>query len=433
MRRVLTALAGVAITATALAVPAAATETNAEPPSPQALTAATNAMLRPADLAAPFPASQAKSDRIFSTGYFNPPGGQDPLPVCVYGPGYTTVSIPRDNAIGYMASYGGVTQYEYEYPSPAMAAKVWAKLSKQVVAECNSTTTYDGGGTTVSVARRIPGVPGGAQGWSVARSGSMNSVTTVHLVGDSIQLVAYLGSGKGIPAKARVALPRLATSLADRWADRDQLSLTQDATLTKAEATMVQPADVVAPLSLATGADGAWSSFQGSQPGNGPTVPCRARANLPTGAATFTTVLGSGGDVLGITGKGSVVQRVETYASTELAAQAWQKVSAAVAKCSTKPSGSITGKKPYEAAANGTSTVTVNGVPGVWTNGTETFPDFDKGFTNGSYSVYLLVGDSIQQTTYLMTVQGLKQVDIDANAVGSLAQKLADRWLGYTG
>lgn len=433
MRRMLTALAGTAIAATALAAPAAAAERIAEPPSAQALTTATNAMLRPVDLTAPLLVGVTKSDRTFSTGFFNPPGGQDPLPVCVTGPGYTTVSIPRDNAIGYMASYGAVTQYEYEYPSAAVAAKVWTKLSKQVAAKCNSTITYDDGGSTTSVARRIPGSTDGGQGWSVASSGDMNTMTAVHLVGDTVQLVAYLGNSKPIPAQARAALPRLASSLADRWAGRDDLAITQDAAVTKAEATMVQPADVVAPLSLATGADGGWSSFQGYQPGNGPDIFCQAQAKLPKGSATFTTVLGSGGDVLGITGKGAVVQQVEAYASAELATQAWQKVTAAVAKCSTKPTGPITGKKPYEATTNGASSVTVNGVAGVSTSTTETFPSFNKGFTNGSYSVYLLVGDSIQEVSYLMTVKGLKQVSIDGGAVDSLAQTLANRWLAYAG
>lgn len=427
------AIAAVSTLSVTVAVsPASAQERLAEPPAADALVEATNAMVRPADLAAPLLVGVPSKDRQFNTGYFNPPGGQDPLPVCVSGPSYKTVSIPRDDAVGYLASYGRVNQYEYEYPSAARAQQAWAELSKQVSSKCNGSFTEQGV-QTVNKATRVAGVPGGPQGWAVANSGNLNAFSAVHLIGDTIQMVAYNGGQGVVPAKSRTAMAKLATTLAGRWADRGTLAVTQDATLTKAERTMVQPSDVPAALSLASGADGGWSSYQGSVPAYGPEVFCKGEAKLPKGTQTFESVLFSGGDVLGVIGKGWVSQRVEAYASAALAQQAWVRVTEAVAKCTQNATKPISTKKDFERLTNGVSTVAVNGVPGVWVSGLDTYPTIDKGYTNGTYSVYLLAGDSIQEVTYGITQKGVGEVAIDQGAVGSMAGVLADRWVSSTG
>lgn len=428
MKRIAASLVGLSVAVVLVAPSAHAQERIAEPPSADALVAATNAMMQPADLPAALTSGMSKSDRRFTTGFFNPPGGQDPLPVCVSGPSYRTVSIPRDDAIGYLASYGGVYQYEYQYPSAEAAAAVWAKVGKQISTKCNGSFT-EGDVRTTNTARRIPGMPGGAQGWGVNNSGNLNGYSAVHLIGDTVQLVSFMGGNRAVPAKARAAMPRLAATLADRWTNRSTLPLTQNATITKAEQTMVQPSDAPASLPVATGADGGWSSFRASQPASGPDVFCRGEAKIPAGAFTFQSVFGSGGDVLGIVGKGDVVQQVDAYASTDSAAAAWAKVTAATAKCNKTTPGSITGKKTYEANTNGVSSVSMNGVPGVWTNTLMTYPDIDKGYTVANYSLYLLVGDSIQEFTYGLTVKGLQQITIDRAAVDAMAQTVANRWL----
>jgi hypothetical protein len=432
MRRMTTALAGAMLIVSAAAAPALAQERIVPPPSAEALVAATNAMLRPADLSGALLVGLPRSDRRFTTGFFNPPGGQDPMPVCVSGPSYQTVSIPRDDAIGYLASYGRIQQYEYQYPSAAAASNVWKQLSAQVASGCRTTFT-ENGVTTANASARIPGVPGGQRGWAVSNSGNLNAFSAVHLIGDTIQLVSYDSGERAVPSKARAAMGALATRLAGRWAERTQLSVTQDETLTQAERTMVQPSDVPATLPMATAADGGWSSFQSSVPATGPNVYCRSQAKLPQGSATFTSVLFSGGDVLGITGKGNVMQQVEVYASADAARAVWQSVTAAVAKCSKNPTGAIPTKKVFNRSSNGTSSVAMGDVPGVWTSTLDTFPGIDKGFTNAAYSVYLLAGDSIQQVMYGITEKGITDVTVDRAAVDAMAKSLADRWVSFTG
>ena len=432
MRRIITAMAGAAMLAGVCAVPASAQERIAPPPSADALVAATNAMLRPADLPTVVRKAVARSARFFDTGYFNPPGGQDPLPICVSGPNYTTVSLSRDNAIGYLATYGGVVQYEYRYPSASAAAKAWRTVSDQVARGCTTTFT-EGDQQTRNTARRIPGIPGGERGWEVTSSGSQNSFSSVQLIDDTIQQISILDGRRPITASVQRAMAGLSLQLADRWADRSGATLVQDPTLTKAERTMVQPADVPAALPMATAADGGWSSVQASVPGTGPQVSCRAQAELPAGAATFSTVLFSGGDVLGITGKGNVVQQVEQYAAADAAKTAWQAVTAEVATCTSGANAALSKKTSVNRSTNGVSDVVIDGVPGVWVSTLDTFPDLGKGFTNGAYTLYLLVGDTVQQVTYGVTRKGVRDVTVDTAAVDALGRALAARWVAYPG
>ena len=432
MRRTITAIAGAALLAGVSVAPAMAQERIAQPPSSDALVAATNAMLRPADVPAAVRKALKGASRFFDTGFFNPPGGQDPLPICVSGPNYTTVTLSRDNAIGYMASYGGVVQYEYRYPSAAAAQKAWRAVSEQVAQGCTTTFT-EGDQQTRNTARRIPGVPGGERGWQVTSFGSQNSFSSVQLIDDTIQQVSVVDGKRPVTPRVQRAMAGLASELADRWAARSGATLVQDPTLTKAERTMVQPADVPAALTMATAADGGWSSFQAAVPGMGPQVSCNARAELPAGVATFSTVLFSGGDVLGITGKGNVMQEIEQYASADAAKAAWQALAAEAAKCTRDVNATLSRKTAVNRSTNGVSDVVIDGVPGVWVTTLETYPDLGKGYSNGSYTLHLLVGDTIQQVTYGVTQKGIRDVPVDTAAVDELGRTLAGRWLAYTG
>ncbi len=432
MRRIIAAIAGAALLAGVSVAPAMAQERIAPPPSSDALVAATNAMLRPADVPAAVRKALKGASRFFDTGFFNPPGGQDPLPICVSGPDYTTVTLSRDNAIGYMASYGGVVQYEYRYPSAAAAQKAWRAVSEQVAQGCTTTFT-EGDQQTRNTARRIPGVSGGERGWQVTSSGSQNSFSSVQLIDDTIQQVSVVDGRRPVSTRVQRAMAGLASELADRWAARSGATLVQDPTLTKAERTMVQPADVPAALTMATAADGGWSSFQAAVPGMGPQVSCSAGAELPAGAATFSTVLFSGGDVLGITGKGNVVQQVEQYASADAAKAAWQALAAEAAKCTTDANATLSRKTAVSRSTNGVSDVVIDQVPGVWVSTLETYPDLGRGFSNGAYTLYLLVGDTVQQVTYGVTQKGIRDVPVDTAAVEELGRALAARWLAYTG
>jgi len=432
MRRTITAIAGAALLAGVSVAPAMAQERIAQPPSSDALVAATNAMLRPADVPAAVRKALKGASRFFDTGFFNPPGGQDPLPICVSGPNYTTVTLSRDNAIGYMASYGGVVQYEYRYPSAAAAQKAWRVVSEQVAQGCTTTFT-EGDQQTRNTARRIPGVPGGERGWQVTSFGSQNSFSSVQLIDDTIQQVSVVDGKRPVTPRVQRAMAGLASKLADRWAARSGATLVQDPTLTQAERTMVQPADVPAALTMATAADGGWSSFQGAVPGMGPQVSCNARAELPAGVATFSTVLFSGGDVLGITGKGNVMQEIEQYASADAAKAAWQALAAEAAKCTRDVNATLSRKTPVNRSTNGVSDVVIDGVSGVWVTTLETYPDLGKGYSNGSYTLHLLVGDTIQQVTYGVTQKGIRDVPVDTAAVDELGRALSARWLAYTG
>jgi len=412
----------------------AAQERVAAPPSADALVLATNAMVRPADFTDPALKRLAGSERTFSTGYFNPPGGQDPLPVCVSGPNYTTVNIPRGGAIGFMATYGGVTQYEYKYANAGKASKVWKSLSSQVSSLCNGSFTANGT-TTTNAARRIAGVPGGERGWEVVTTGSLKGYVAIHLIGDTVQMVARPGGERAIPSAATKAIAALAVKLADRWAGRADLPITQEAVLTQAERTAVQPSDIPSSLPMATAADGGWSSFQAVSPGSGLFNYCAAQSDLPEGVQTFVTALFNTGGPLDITGKGSVAQQVERYASADAARAAWDKVTASIAKCSKNTSGPIpTTKKDYERWTNGTASVSVGDVPGVWSNVLVTFPNLGKkDYTQANYSVYLLVGDTVQQFMYSLARTGIGEVAVDTAAVESVAKTLADRWVSYAG
>jgi hypothetical protein len=411
----------------------AAEERIAPPPSADALVLATNAMMRPADVSAPALKRLVGSDRRFSTGFFNPPGGQDPMPVCVGGPEYTPVNIPRSGAIGYGASYGSVFQYEYRYASAARASQAWKSLTSQVSSLCNSSYTANGDVTT-NTARRIPGVPGGERGWGVVTEGKLKGYTAVHLIDDTIQMVTKPANEKALPSSTTRAIAALAVRLADRWATRADLPITQAAVVTQAGRTMVQPNDIPSTLPMATAADGGWSSFQGVDPGYGFFSDCTAQANLPSGEQSFQTSLFSSGGPLGFPGKGSFSQQVEQFASADEARAAWQTVTSTVAQCTKNATGPIpTTKKDFERYTNGTASVSVGGVPGVWSNALVTFPGMGKGSTQGSYTVYLLVDDSIQQFQYSLARNGIGEVTIDTAAVDSLAKSLADRWSSYTG
>jgi hypothetical protein len=427
MRSVLLAgLASAALGVSVLTPPAVAQQRFAPPPSAQQLVAASNAMLQPNEVSGPLLAGTTSSDRLFSTGFNNPPGGQDPLPVCVSGRSNTTVSIPDAMATGFFTSDGRVSQVAYTYPGTTAANRAWKRLSANIASQCNGSFT-EGGTRVTATAQRIPGLPQGQRGWGVRSTGNLNAYSTVHLVGDSIQMVSFLADRPAALTRARAPMNQLAATLAGRWVNRATLPLTQNPVITRAESSMVQTSDIPSGLRVAKPAQGAWSGLSASLPGNALDIFCARRTTLPTPPQSFFSILGASGDVFGLPSGGSVTQQLQVFSSPQDAQQAWQQATRAVQGCSQNPTGPIPTKEDFTRSTNGTANATVDGVQGVSLRQLQTYPSNNRSVN--SYSVYLLAGEAVQVVTYSVTVRGSRQAPINQSAVDTLAQQLADRWV----
>lgn len=438
MRRVLSVVVVVgALVALLGGGPAGATTSTAPPPSPADLTAATNALLRPGDLVGAL-ASAATAKDAYRIGYTNPPGGQDPLPVCNYARFYTTVSIPRDSAVGYTAQYGNVTQDVYRYPSAAIAQGVWARLSERIPAKCKGTFVSQGDRSTLSNTA-LPAFAGGVPGWGVFDLTSTSvHYSAVYLVGDSVQQVSYTAQRPGLPRGTAPAINDLAASLAVRWVGREGAPVTQSPTLTKAQTVMLGLADVPAALPVLSPQRGAWSDFTSYVP-DVDMFGCFGVLERLKTDASFSVWYGGTGDVFPETG--SIGQMVFDYASPEAARTDWGRLAQAMAKCSYNPRAALPASGDFRKAQHGTSALTFGGVPGLWTRELEWFdgsgqqcsdasgPVACSSFSVKSYTVYLLLGDAIQSVGYATGVDGLRQVKLDQLAVNVLAEGLANRWV----
>ncbi len=211
-----------------------------------------------------------------------------------------------------------------------------------------------------------------------------------------------------------------------RLAGAAALALTQDPLLTSAQRAMITPADVPASLPYTLPADGGWSTFQSYEPGNGPWV-C-GDSTLPKGTASFEAGFGGQG---GVTAEpGAWDQRVEAYATADAARKAWRKLTAAVLDCTDGGSGPLSQKKQESRQASGTSALTFEGTPGVWSRELDTYPDTGSpGFSSKNYMISLLVGNAIQTVTYYTTVDGITDMPLDQAAVNAVAEQLAQRWV----
>ena len=87
--------------------------------------------------------------------------------------------------------------------------------------------------------------------------------------------------------------------------------------------------------------------------------------------------------------------------------------------CTEGGSGPLSQTKPESRQTSGTSALTFQGTPGVWSRELDTYPDTGtctndagrkvacEGFTAKDYMISLLVGNAIQTVTYYTTVDGI--------------------------
>lgn len=402
---------------TALAAPSPV----APPPAPEQLAAATNAMLG-FDLSRLLEAGAA--DAGLTTGYINPPGGQDPLPVCIYGPTYTTVSVPDTLAVGYSARNGFVSQSVYEYPSTAAAARAWSRLDADITAHCSGTFTIDG--STVTITReRLSATGAAGRGWAVTTTG-FGSVTHVAVVpvGDAIQVVSYYRQSSALGARVPAAIADLSGVLARRWASRATLPDRQGPLLTGAALAALTPADIPTALPVTSPRDGGWSSYRAASPGDGPWT-CAQTSDLIAGSWSFSTSIGGTGDI--VSEPGSLLQDVEAYQTPDAARAAWNQLRRAVLACNDPGRNPLTTPDTSTRTLSGVSALTVDGVPGVWSR--QFSVDRDMPLSSKSYSISLLSGWTIQTLTYFVTVDEAAQVPLDQLAVNTLAEQLLQRWM----
>jgi len=417
-------IAGVGVLALTIApgVQAAVTPV-APPPTSSALVSATNAMLRGSDVTGPLAkgsSGMSMADTL-RTGYNAPPGGQDPMPVCAYGAQYTTVGIPLTLAVGFNAGFGAMSQDVYQYASDADAQRAWTTVTSQARSKCVGTFTR--GSTTVTLSTTdVAGLPGGPAGLGVLTNGKNAQYSVLHLVGDSIQMLTYAINDGPIAGDVAPAASTLAASLASRWLARATLPTTQDAALTKAESSMLSAADIPANLPVTTPAQGGWSGFTSYLPGTAPII-CNARYDIPEAAAAFSVSFGGNGGPLSL--PGSLYQQVYSYPTQAAAQQAWTSLRAGVRTCHQKNPAPLSATESVTRQQSGTSALTFGGVPGVWSRSLDSNP---PDWSMKSYTIHLLVGNTIQMLTYSTGNSRGGNVPLDQAAVNTLAENLASRW-----
>jgi hypothetical protein len=400
------------------------------PPSASSLVTATNAMLRPGDVVSPLVLPMPSSLRGFSTGFRNPPeDGDTAFFVCDTG---LRASEQRENnaiATGFFARSGAVEQLIYRYPSAAAAQRVWATLGNAIDRGCVGGAPVRDESVQAS-AKQIAGID--VPGWGVLTSGSVGvSYATVHLVGDAIQLVELNTRGGGaLPRRAPDAVQELSVVLAQRWLQRATLPLTQEPALTRAEESMLQPGDMPESLPILPPQAGARSNFAFQQPGADTLAPCfvtPVRA-VPRAERSFSAAIGSDGFGPALSGGGALFQRVYVYASQDAARRAWEVLSSQAKRCSKGQDQPVAGNEDLNRLTNDVSELTFGGVPGIWVRELST----SLGRVNSrskDYTIYLLMGDAIQQVRYSVARPGLGQVPLDQLPVNQLAEKLANRWV----
>ncbi len=403
------------------------------PPAAAAQTVATNAMLRTADLSSTLTAGEASVPS--SSGFRIPPGGLDPIPVCITGPSYGTVEIPDDQTIGYSAWAGFVIQDVYQYPSAAAATAAWTSLDKAIASKCTGSWRGSDGAVSSVSSRRLPAVGSSSSGWSVTTRGSQDLHTAVYATGESISMVTFLpnvatmslaaSKRAVINAGVTAAIDTLAAGLVARWANRAALPLTQPADLTRAQATMLKLADLPASMPITTPAEGGWSSLQGNMPGDGP-LTCNADAQLPQGTASFVSSLGGDGGAPVLNAPGIADQQLDVFASKADAQAAWAKVTAAVLRCNDPAPMHSASMKTVSRTSSGLSPLSFDGVPGVWSRSLNI--DADLNSAEKDYTLFLLVGNSIQSFEYATGRVGTGQVKLDQLEVNKVAETLAKRW-----
>lgn len=422
-RGVITSVGALALTFTLTPLAQAAPPSLAPPPTPAELVSATNAMLQPGDVTGVLTTGSPSVTlgNTLRTGFNSPPGGQDPLPVCAYGAQYSTVAIPATVAVGFNSAFGTVNQDVYEYRSAAAARRAWTSLSEETRTNCSGTFTRGDTSTTLST-KKVAGLPGGPAGLAVLSNGKNVQYSVLHLAGDSIQMVTYAIDDGPVDAGVTAATNTLAANLAARWVARAALPVTQAPQLTEAESAMLSAADIPADLPVTAPARGGWSGFSSYLPGTAPII-CNARYEIPKAAAAFTVSFGGNGGPLSL--PGSLYQQVYSYPTQAAAQQAWTALRAGVRTCNQKSPPPLSATASVTRQASGTSALTVGGVPGVWSRSLDSNP---PDWSMKSYTIHLLVGDTIQMLTYSTGNSRGGNVPLDQAAVNSLAKDLAERW-----
>ena len=403
-----------------LAPPAMAEDSNAAPPTPEAASQTTNAMLQPGDV----PAVLGSASGV-DIGYDIPPGGQDPFPIC-YESGEFEVLPSRTDAIGYSSRADQVTEEIYVYPSAESAQAAWNVLDRQISRKC---TFVDVDGKN-RVRSRQGQLADGAGRWvrmDLTYPDSPAFYSAVGLVDNGIVITRFQGN-KGLTqttADQRAATDALFAELATRYANRATLGQVQPAAMTSAQQALLQPADIPAALPIQQPANGAWASQRAKLPGEWPFNRCAPRkALLPSGTGYYSQSLGSSGDVFIRTGL--VYQQVLSYDSAESAQAAWNRLNKTIKDCDE------TVGKLYATGGNRktvTGSVDVNGMPGLFIRATDT-ENYGRGnsFVTKDYTVFTLSGDTIMSVLYGRSMMGMKRFTIDEAAVRQLTATAAGKW-----
>ena len=401
----------------------ASTNPQAAPPSPETLRQTTTAMLQPGDVPARLGGAGAQN-----IGYYIPPGGQDPYPIC-QGDTRRAVLPDLTKAIGYFSTVGPVTQTVYVYPSSDAARTSWTKLRRAVERGCDSTRSVDGNRTKVSRGS-VPAISGVWTVTSTTGKDPSGEYTQVSLVDDAVIALRVNDYSSPTTAAQRQAAASLMKALVSRYADRDVPSAVQSTSLSVAEAAMLTPADIPATLPIQSPADGAWSSFTANLPGQAPFNQCNARKDLmPAGTGSFSATFGDdGGPVLT---DGFAWQQVFTFTDSASADAAWASLGTSLKDCN-KRQGKLYDKTTSASRGTaGTSAAAVDGTPGLFYRFLETQGSEDKDFrwSTRTYQVFLKNGNVISSLTYGISFDGITRITVDESAVEQLAVTLIDRFV----
>lgn len=425
--------AGLGLSVGLMALPAAAQPSALpSPPTPQELVTMTNALASSSMMTATLlPAGKVVTSRLDVT---IPVGGQDPWPVCQTAQAGEVLPTPV-GAVGYEAGFTGrgdqaVIQVVYDYADAATAKSAWASVSRDAVRQCPGTYVRDGSRTSVRVGTYNSGstpAPLTVRTTTVGKSTTGNYVTLT-LVGSSIQLIRLDAPSNPTTSKQDAEVRKLSTMLADRLARATDLPLRQDALTTAAEKAMLTESDVPATTPVTRPAKGGWYSFISYLPPYFGPMLCAVSKEIPAGDASYQVALGGEGGPVAL--PGALSQTVDVYPSAVAAQRAWKALKSAVATCSSGAGEPLSSTGTTDRQANGVSSLTFDGIPGVWSRDLTTYADGP--FSSKTYTIHLLVGNAIQSVTYYTSVMKVSNVPLDQVAVNALAEQLATRWVETT-
>ncbi len=401
----------------------ASSNPQAAPPSPETLRQTTTAMLQPGDVPARLGGAGAQS-----IGYYIPPGGQDPYPIC-QGDTERAVLPNLEMATGYFSEVGPLTQTVYVYPSSDAAQSSWTTLRRAVERGCSTTRLVDANRTKVSRGN-APAISGLWTLTSTTGKDPSGEYTQVTLVDNAVIALRFNDYASPTTSAQRQAAASLMKTLVSRYADRGVAAGVQNTSLSLAETAMLTPADMPATLPTQSPADGAWSSFTANLPGQAPFNQCNARKDLmPAGTGSFSATFGDdGGPVLT---DGFAWQQVFTYADAASTDAAWASLTRSLRDCNTRQGKLYDKTTSASRGTAGTSAVGVDGTPGLFYRFVETQGSEDKDFrwSTRTYQVFLKDGNVISSLTYGISVDGITRVSVDEGAVEQLAVTLIDRFV----